>query len=145
MMIFLLQTIQRDSVISFPMLGDFSINPPSSFRLFGLNIYFYGVLIALGFLLAIVYCSRNAKDFGIKTDDFYDLMLWIIPCCIIGARLYYVLFNLESYLADPGKIFAIRDGGLAIYGGIIAAALTLLVFCKIRKIPFEGKQKHYLL
>ena len=138
MMIFLLQTIQRDSVISFPMLGDFSINPPSSFRLFGLNIYFYGVLIALGFLLAIVYCSRNAKDFGIKADDFYDLMLWIIPCCIIGARLYYVLFNLESYLADPGKIFAIRDGGLAIYGGVIVGVLVILFVCRHKKIPIPA-------
>ena len=138
MKLFLVQTIQRDSAISFPMFGDFSLNPPSSFRLFGLNIYFYGVIIALGFILAMVYCSRNAKDFGIKSDDFFDLMLWIIPCCIIGARLYYVLFNLEHYLANPGKIFAIRDGGLAIYGGIIVGVIVVICVSRHKKIPIPA-------
>ena len=138
MILFLVQTIQRDSAISFPMLGSFSFNPPSSFSLFGLNIYYYGVIIALGFILAMVYCSRNAKDFGIKSDDFFDLMLWIIPCCIIGARLYYVLFNLEHYLADPGEIFAIRDGGLAIYGGIIVGVIVVIGVSRHKKIPIPA-------
>ena len=138
MKLFLVQTIQRDSAISFPMLGSFSFNPPSSFSLFGLNIYYYGVIIALGFILAMVYCSRNAKDFGIKSDDFFDLMLWIIPCCIIGARLYYVLFNLEHYLADPGEIFAIRDGGLAIYGGIIVGVIVIIGVSRHKKIPIPA-------
>ena len=138
MILFLVQTIQRDSAISFPMLGSLSFNPPSSFSLFGLNIYYYGVIIALGFILAMVYCSRNAKDFGIKSDDFFDLMLWIIPCCIIGARLYYVLFNLEHYLADPGEIFAIRDGGLAIYGGIIVGVIVIIGVSRHKKIPIPA-------
>ena len=138
MILFLVQTIQRDSAISFPMLGDFTVNPPSSFSLFGLNIYFYGVIIALGFILAMVYCSRNSRDFGIKSDDFFDLMLWIIPCCIIGARLYYVLFNLEHYLADPGEIFAIRDGGLAIYGGIIVGVIVVICVSRHKKIPIPA-------
>ena len=138
MILFLVQTIQRDSAISFPMLGDFTVNPPSSFSLFGLNIYFYGVIIALGFILAMVYCSRNSKDFGIRSDDFFDLMLWIIPCCIIGARLYYVLFNLDHYLADPGQIFAIRDGGLAIYGGIIVGVIVIIFVSRHKKIPIPA-------
>ena len=138
MILFLVQTIQRDSAISFPMLGDFSFNPPSCFSLFGLNIYYYGVIIALGFILAMVYCSRNSKDFGIKSDDFFDLMLWIIPCCIIGARLYYVLFNLDHYLADPGQIFAIRDGGLAIYGGIIVGVIVIIFVSRHKKIPIPA-------
>ena len=138
MILFLVQTIQRDSAISFPMLGSFSFNPPSSFSLFGLNIYYYGVIIALGFILAMVYCSRNSRDFGIKSDDFFDLMLWIIPCCIIGARLYYVLFNLEHYLADPGEIFAIRDGGLAIYGGIIVGVIVIIGVSRHKKIPIPA-------
>ena len=138
MILFLVQTIQRDSAISFPMLGSFSFNPPSSFSLFGLNIYYYGVIIALGFILAMVYCSRNSKDFGIRSDDFFDLMLWIIPCCIIGARLYYVLFNLEHYLADPGEIFAIRDGGLAIYGGIIVGVIVIIGVSRHKKIPIPA-------
>ena len=138
MILFLVQTIQRDSAISFPMLGSFSFNPPSCFSLFGLNIYYYGVIIALGFILAMVYCSRNSRDFGIKSDDFFDLMLWIIPCCIIGARLYYVLFNLEHYLADPGEIFAIRDGGLAIYGGIIVGVIVVICVSRHKKIPIPA-------
>ena len=138
MILFLVQTIQRDSAISFPMLGDFSFNPPSCFSLFGLNIYYYGVIIALGFILAMVYCSRNSRDFGIRSDDFFDLMLWIIPCCIIGARLYYVLFNLEHYLADPGEIFAIRDGGLAIYGGIIVGVIVIIGVSRHKKIPIPA-------
>ena len=138
MILFLVQTIQRDSAISFPMLGDFSFDPPSSFSLFGLNIYYYGVIIALGFILAMVYCSRNSRDFGIRSDDFFDLMLWIIPCCIIGARLYYVLFNLDHYLADPGQIFAIRDGGLAIYGGIIVGVIVIIGVSRHKKIPIPA-------
>ncbi len=138
MIIFLLQTIQRDSVISFPMFGDFSINPPSSFSLFGLNIYYYGVLIALGFILAIVYCSHVSKDFGIKSDDFFDLMLWIIPCCIVGARLYYVLFRLEYYIHNPAEILAIRDGGLAIYGGVIVGVIVIIFVCRHKKIPIPA-------
>ena len=138
MILFLVQTIQRDSAISFPMLGDFSFDPPSCFSLFGLNIYYYGVIIALGFILAMVYCSRNSRDFGIRSDDFFDLMLWIIPCCIIGARLYYVLFNLEHYLADPGQIFAIRDGGLAIYGGIIVGVIVIIGVSRHKKIPIPA-------
>lgn len=132
---FLLQTIQRDSVISFPMFGDLSIDPPSSFDLFGIEIYFYGVIIAAGFMLAMVYCSHNARDFGIRSDDFYDLMLWIIPCCIIGARLYFVLFRLDHYIQNPGEIFAIRDGGLAIYGGVIVGVLVVYFVSKHKKIP----------
>lgn len=131
----LMQTIQRDSSISFPMLGDLSINPPSYFTLFGVNIYFYGVIIAAGFILAMAYCAKNSRRFGIKQDDFYDMMLWLLPFSIIGARLYYVLFELDSYLLNPAKIFAIRDGGLAIYGGVIAGVIVIWLVCRRKKIP----------
>ena len=129
------QTIQRDSVISFPGLGNFSLNPPSYFTVFGRPIYFYGVLIALGFLLAILYCGRKSKDFGIKADDFYDLMIWLIPFSILGARLYFVLFRLEDYLASPASVFAVWEGGLTIYGGIIAGLLVIILVCRHKKIP----------
>ena len=129
-----IQTIQRDSSISFPMLGNFSINPPSYFTVFGRNIYFYGVLIALGFLLAILYCGRRSREFGIEADDFYDLMLWLIPLSIVGARLYFVLFRLEDYRDDPLSVFALREGGLAIYGGIIAGVLTVVLVCRHKRI-----------
>jgi phosphatidylglycerol:prolipoprotein diacylglycerol transferase len=129
------ETIQRDSVISFPMLGDFSINPPSYFTVFGRNIYFYGVLIALGFLLAILFCGTKSAEFGIRADDFYDLMLWLIPLSIVGARLYFVLFRLQDYLANPISILYVHEGGLAIYGGVIAGVLCVVGVCRHKGIP----------
>ena len=134
----LFDTIQRESVISFPGLGISSLNPPAYFTVFGRPIYFYGVLIALGFVLAILYCSHASERFGIRSDDFYDMMLWLIPLSIVGARLYYVLFRLEDYLGDPLSIFALREGGLAIYGGIIAGVMTIALVCRHKKIPIPA-------
>ena len=134
----MLETIQRESVISFPMLGDLRLNPPSYFMLFGHPIYFYGVMIGLGFLLGIAFCAKRAKRFGLKEDDIYDVMIWLIPCSILGARAYYVLFQLGYYLQHPGELFAIRNGGLAIYGGVIAGALVAYLVCRRKKIPFPA-------
>lgn len=127
-------TMLRDAAISFPMLGDLSIDPPYKFSLFGFDVYLYGAVIALGFILAIFYCAHRSKEFGIKEDDLYGFVIWMIPTAIIGARLYYVLFELDVYLANPAKIFAIRDGGLAIYGGIIAGIILALIWCKKKKV-----------
>ena len=134
----MLETIQRESVISFPMLGDLRLNPPSYFMLFGHPIYFYGVMIGLGFLLGIAFCAKRAKRFGLKEDDIYDVMIWLIPCSILGARAYYVLFQLGYYLQHPGELFAIRNGGLAIYGGVIAGVLVAYLVCRRKKIPFPA-------
>ena len=130
----LFETIQRDAVISFPMFGDFAINPPSFFTLFGKNIYFYGVIIAAGFILGTLYTAHSSRRFGIKSDDIYDFMLWLIPCSILGARLYYVLFRLPHYIEHPGEIFAIWEGGLAIYGGVIAGVIVAWLVCRHKKI-----------
>ncbi len=127
-------TMLRSAQISFPMLGDWSIDPPYSFNLFGLEIYFYGVIIALGFILAALYCAKRAKEFGLSSDELYELVIWLIPTCIIGARLYYVLFKLDYFIANPDKIFALRDGGLAIYGGIIAGIIVGIIWCRAKKI-----------
>ena len=132
-----LNTIQRDSVISFPFLG-LTLDPPAYFTLFGKNIYFYGVLIALGFLLGILYCAKNAPKFGLTEDNVYDVILWLIPMSIIGARLYFVLFRLEDYIANPLNIFAIREGGLAIYGGVIAGVLTAFLVARRKKFSFAA-------
>ena len=129
------ETIQRDSVISFPMLGGLTLNPPSCFMLFGRPIYYYGVLIGLGFLLGILFCARRARRFGLKEDDVYDVAIWGIPCSILGARLYYVLFRLDYYLQHPEEIFAVWNGGLAIYGGVIAGVITVILVCRKKKIP----------
>ena len=132
-----IQTIQRSSSISFPFLG-IELDPPSYFTLFGKNIYFYGVIIAVGFLIAILYCAKNAHRFGIKEDDVYDVLIWLIPLSIIGARAYFVLFRLDEYLLDPKRIFAIREGGLAIYGGVIVGTVTAVLVCRHKKIPFAA-------
>ena len=134
-----IETIQRTSTIGFPgLFGDWAIDPPAYFTLFGRNIYFYGVIIALGFLLGITYCARSAGRFGIREDDFYDLMLCLIPLSIVGARLYYVVFKLDHYLAHPEEIIEIWNGGLAIYGGVIAGVAVILLVCRHKKIPWQA-------
>ena len=124
-----------DGAISFPILGDFYINPPSYFKIGPLTIHWYGVIIACGFLLAVLYCSKRAKSFGLEGDSVFDVVIYGLPVGIICARAYYVLFYLELF---RGKGFldyiAIWNGGLAIYGGIIGAALTLVVYCAVKKI-----------
>ena len=130
-----IQTIQRESEISFPFLGIFGLNPPAYFTLFGHKIYFYGVLIALGFLLGILYCARHSRSFGIKAEDFYDMVILLIPLSIFCARIYYVLFRLDEFVGRPASVFAVWEGGIAIYGGIIGGILAILLVCRHKKIP----------
>ena len=132
------ETMQRESAICFPFLGSWTINPPAYITVFGRNIYLYGILIALGFVLAITVCARIAPKFGISADSFYDLAIWMIPMTILGARLYFVAFRWDYYAAHPTEIFAVWEGGLAIYGGIIAGFLTCWVFCRVKKISFPA-------
>ena len=134
-----IETIQRTSTIGFPgLFGDWTIDPPSYFTIFGRNVYFYGVIVALGFILGIFYCARISKRFGIKEDDLYDLILLLIPLSIVGARLYFVAFKLDYYIANPGEIIEIWNGGLAIYGGVIAGVIAMLIVCRRKKIPWQA-------
>ncbi len=133
-----IDTIQRGSAISFPMLGNLTIDPPASFELFGKTIYFYGVFIALGFILGILYISHNSRRYGLDSDTIYDIIIWIIPFSIIGARLYFVLFRLDDFITRPLDIIKIWEGGLAIYGGVIAGVLVTILFCKKRRIPIAA-------
>ena len=102
------------STITFPGLG-LELNPPRGFTIpaTDFTIYYYGVIIALGLVLAVLYGLRRSKEFGLKQDDILDGVLWIVPLCIICARAYYVLFELEQYktFAD---VINIRKGGPAI-------------------------------
>lgn len=133
----IVSTMMREASISFPMLGDFSIDPPSYFTVFGKNIYFYGVIIALGVILASLYCVKHINRYGLTEDDFYGLLIWVIPVSVISSRLYFVLFyDLQYYLAHPKEILAVWNGGLAIYGGIIGGVITGIVYCRIKKIRF---------
>ncbi len=127
--------------IEFPGLGLTFHIQRVAFELFGRSIYWYGIIIACGFLLAAVFCSRQAHQFGIKRDHLLDMLLFALPIGIICARIYYVVFNAQLYFNEDGKFVwkdavAIWDGGIAIYGGIIGGVLTCLIFCRIRKIPF---------
>ena len=127
--------------ISFPGLGlEFHISRVA-FSLFGKDIYWYGIIIALGFLLGATYCYRTCRRYGIRPDDVIDLLLFAVPGGIIGARIYYVLFYLDLFRDDAGKFqwgkaVAIWDGGLAIYGGVIAAILILAAVCRAKKLNF---------
>ncbi len=129
--------------ITFPGLGlDLTIN--KIFVFFGsVSIHWYGFIIAVGFVLAAVWGCTHYKEFGIRQNYLIDMIYVLIPAGIIGARLYYVIFEFENiyyvpgdFWATVGKIVRIWDGGLAIYGGIIGGAIAVLIYCRIRKIPF---------
>jgi len=126
--------VSSGSAISFPALG-LELCPPASFSILGREVYFYGAIIAAGFMLALLLCTRLSPRFGIKKGDLEDLFLFLVPSVIIGARLYYVAFNSAQYLSDPRQLFAVWEGGLAIYGGIIAGVLVVFLLCRYKKIP----------
>ena len=127
-------TAMRDAAISFPMFGEGLINPPDHIAIFGFNLNFYGLIIALGFLLAVVYAMKRCSQFGITQDNILDVLIFALPAGIIGARLYYVVFNFVLYKGNWPGIFKIWEGGLAVYGGIVFGALTAAAVCKIKKI-----------
>lgn len=99
------------------------------------NVMWYGVVIALGMLMAIAYACYRCKQHGIKIDDLVDIAIFTIFFGVIGARLYYVIFNPTNF-KTLGDILNLRSGGLAIYGGIIAGALTIVVVCLVKKISW---------
>lgn len=123
----------RYTTISFPAFG-IEINPGRSFSIGPLEIHYYGLIIALGLILAVFYACRRSKEFGIREDDILDGVLWVTPFAIICARLYYCVFSWDSFAADPVSVLYIWNGGLAIYGGVLGAAIGVTVFCKLKKI-----------
>ncbi|MFV0558409.1 MAG: prolipoprotein diacylglyceryl transferase [Enterococcus sp.] len=106
-----------------------------AFNLFGIPIYWYALIIVSGVLIAMWLSTREAVRVGLKADDVTDFMLVGLPIAIIGARLYYVMFDLQLYLDDPIQVFNIRNGGIAIYGALIAGGLWLVYFCYKKVIP----------
>ena len=105
-----------------------------AFELFGIPIYWYGILIVSAMILALIWCRLHNGRFGITYDNILDMAIFVIPIAIICARLYYVLFSLDYFLDNPSEIFQIKDGGLAIYGGILGGLAVILIMCKIKKI-----------
>lgn len=119
--------------MSFPGLGIGEFNPPDGVTIPGINfeIKFYGMIIALGVLLAVFYAMRRCKQFGLTSDDIFNIVIIGLPCAIVGARAYYVIFEWDRFFG-PGipwyQCLKLRDGGLAIYGGVIGAVAGLLIF-----------------
>ena len=102
----------------------------------GLEIRWYGVIIAAGILIAMTLATKEADKKGLDPDFIVDMMFWTIPIGIIGARIYYVLFELDYYLQNPGEIIQIWNGGIAIYGALIAGILTIYWYTKRKGISF---------
>lgn len=122
--------------IHFPDLGIVIDPSPVAFSLFGKDIYWYGIIIAMGFLAAVIYGLKRAKQFGLSEDNILDMLFVAVPSAIICARAYYCIFNWELYRDDPLSALYIWEGGMAIYGGVIGAVVSVLIFSKIRSIPF---------
>lgn len=123
--------------ISIPAL-DLIFDPVREFQIGPLSIHIYGILIALGLLLAVVYAWVRCKQFGIKEDDLTDGVLWVVPFAIICARLYYCIFKWSDYKDDPISILYIWNGGLAIYGGVIGAAIGVAIHCAVKKVKLPA-------
>lgn len=126
--------------ISFPLFGDgFSFNPPSYFTIFGFPIYYYAIMVFLGFSLAGLYIYKRREHFELSPDNVIEMVIFAILGGIVGARIYYVLFRFDHFFG-PGSnwldIFRIRQGGLAVYGGIIGAIGLYILYCHIKKIHF---------
>lgn len=119
--------------IAFPNLGIYLHNMPKGFSIFGFEITLYGVLIGIGMLAGILLAAHQAKVAGQNPDIIWDFAIYAIVFSIVGARLYYVAFEWDMYKDDLLSIFNTRQGGLAIYGGVIAAFLTLFIYAKLKK------------
>lgn len=132
------------TTISFPSLG-ISLDPPRTFSLGPVTLHLYGLVIAVGLLLAVLYSLRRCKQFGLKQDDLLDGVLWVTPFAIICARAYYVAFTWEAYADNPISALYIWEGGIAIYGGVLGAVLGIAVLCKVKKLKFAAVMDLVLL
>ena len=135
-------TAMKNMPISFPgLFGDWELNIDPVAIHIGHGIYWYGIILAFAMLAGLYLCMKQAKHYGLTEDNVMDMVLWAVPCCIIGSRIYYVLFYLDLYRKadgslDWGAMLRIWDGGLAIYGTVIVGVLVALIYTKRHKIPF---------
>ena len=122
------------NTITFPGLNlEFNISKVL-FKIFGIEIYWYAILIVSAICMALIIFKKRDSLYRIKFSDILDLSIYLIPISIISARLYYIIFNLGYYLQNPLEIFNMRSGGIAIYGAVIGGIITCFVFCKKREI-----------
>ena len=125
------------SVISFPSFG-IEVNPGRLIEIGPLTIHYYGIVIALGLMLAVWYCSRRAKEFGLTEDHVLDGVLCVTPFAFVCARAYYCVFSWEEFAANPISVLYIWNGGIAIYGGVIGAVVGVWAFCKWKKLKLSA-------
>lgn len=125
-----------DMQIYFPHLGIFLEHVGKSFFVFGFEIAYYGCTMALGILVGYLLAAKEAKRTGQNPEDYLDMLLYAVIFALVGARIYYVIFSWDNYKNDLLSIFNLRQGGLAIYGGIIGAFLTVYFFTKKRKLSY---------
>ena len=123
--------------VKFPGWGiNVDVNPVA-FRIGSLEVYWYGILIAIAIVLSVFLAVKQAKSLNFPEGLVYDTVLMIIPCAIIGARAYYVIFNWDEFKDNLKSVFYLRDGGLAIYGGVLLVFIGGLIMYRVRKIPFR--------
>lgn len=122
--------IKIQQYITFP---NFNINLRIA-KIAFLGIRWYAIIIVSAIIVAIILYSKDKIKYGIKNEQVYNLLIYVLPISIIGARIYYVLFKLDYYISNPIQIFNIKDGGLAIYGGLIAGLITIIIYCRKNKI-----------
>ena len=121
--------------VTFPFVNlTFGMNP-IAFTIFGIPVYWYAIFIVASIILALFLCYKKNGKYGIKYQDILDLSLILLPISFLGARIYYILFNLNNYTSWK-SMFSIKNGGLAIYGGLIAGGITIYYFCKKRSISY---------
>ena len=127
-----------ENVIAFPNLGlEVTVNRVA-FNILGKDIYWYGIIIAIGFVLAIAYCSRRIDQFGFNNDMLFDALIVALPSAIVCARLYYVIWEWDYYSKHLSEIIAVWEGGLAIYGGVIGALLAVAAYGRIKRLSIPG-------
>lgn len=125
-----------DMQINFPHLGIYLEHVGKKVSIFGFDIAYYGIVIVIGMMIAVAIAMHEAKRTGQDPDSYIDLAILGIAAGIVGARIYYVIFAWENYKDDLLRIFNIRQGGLAIYGGIIGACVAVAIYCRVKKRSF---------
>ena len=125
-----------EHVISFPALGlEFTMNRVAA-NIFGKDIYWYGIIICIGFILAALYVNARVKEFGVTSDNLVDCLIICVPVGIVCARIYYVVFEWDYYSQHLSEIIAIWNGGIAIYGAVIGVVIALFAYSRGKKLSF---------
>lgn len=125
------------STITFPSFG-IEVDPPRFFEIGPLTVYFYGLIIGIGLLLAVWYCCKRSQQFGLTEDHVLDGLILVLPIAVICARVYYCIFAWHEFADDPISVLYIWNGGIAIYGGVLGAVFGMWIFSKWKKVKLTA-------